>query len=126
MQESELASAQNATVHGDHGQPYNQVSNPDLNPIIEMEKYYLLIRRIFSDIDACKTDLERERYHRIRNGVELLHLGENNKFDAGLVKQLESRFPDLIPSRYVFFPLEVKQQSDADSVQCGFLATRNW
>lgn len=112
MQESESTGAQNATIptaHDDHDQPYDQVSNADPNPIIEMGKYYLLIRKIFSDIDACKSDLERKGYHRIRNGVELLHLGENNKFDAGLLKQLGHAYMILSLAGTFSFSLREKQ-----------------
>lgn len=76
---------------------------PIHSPKAEMREYHRLIKTILADIDACKIHLERHRYRRIRDGVWMLHMVENDRFDASLVQSLKPNFPGLIPGRYVFF-----------------------
>lgn len=95
---------------------------PVHSPKAEMREYYRLIKTILSDIDACKVHLERHRYRRIRDGVWMLHMEENDTFDASLVQSLKPNFPDLIPGGYVFlfllkFGCATMEKDNADNVQ---------
>lgn len=51
-------------------------------PRDDLEKYFNLITKILSDIDACKLDLESSRYHRISDSAWAIHSAEIGHFET--------------------------------------------
>lgn len=77
----------------------------------EMWIYCGLIREMLSQVDGCESELEENRYERIRERVWRLHMREVERFPEEIPEEIQQVFGDIFPldrdlEEYVmWFPL---------------------